>query len=70
MDRGLVLQESDAVTFADGLGSIQAQQLVKLEFDAKMTEWLESKNVSQREINQILGSSRTLCSKNTGCWIC
>ena len=58
-----VLQESDAVTFADSLGSIQAQQLVKSEFDAKVTEWLESKNVPQREINQILGSSRTLRSK-------
>ena len=33
-----VLQESDAVTFADSLGSIQAQQLVKSEFDAKVTE--------------------------------
>ena len=58
-----VLQESDAVTFADSLGSIQAQQLVKSEFNAKVTEWLESKNVPQREINEILGSSRTLRSK-------
>ena len=58
-----VLQESDAVTFVDSLGSMQAQQLVKSEFDAKVTEWLESKDVAQREINQILGSSRTLRSK-------
>ena len=38
---------------------MRTQQLAKSKFDAKVTKWLESKNVPQREINQIVDSSRT-----------
>ena len=38
--------------------------VIKSKFDAKVTKWLESKNVPQREIHQIVDSSRTLRLKS------
>ena len=61
----IMLQESDALNFADNLDVIQSQQTLKSKFDSRVTKWLEGKGLTPKSINEILGLSRTLRPRGT-----
>ena len=64
MERAM-LQEEVPSKFVESLGSIQSQHALKAEFDAKVFDWLSSKNIPRGEIESILRGSRTLRSKGS-----
>ena len=53
----IMLQESDALSFADSLDVIQSQQALKFKFDSRVTKWLEGKGLTLKSINEKLGLS-------------
>ena len=61
----IMLQESDALSFADNLDVIQFQQTLKSKFDSHETKWLEGKGLTPKSINEILGLSQTLRPRGT-----
>ena len=64
MERAM-LQEEVPSKFVESLGLIQSQHALKAEFDAKVFDWLSSKNIPRGEIESILRGSRTLRSKGS-----
>ena len=64
MERAM-LQEEVPSKFVESLGSIQSQHALKAEFDAKVFDWLSSKNIPRGEIESILRGSRALRSKGS-----
>ena len=64
MERAM-LQEKVPTKIAESLGFIQPQHALKAEFDAKVFDWLSSKNILRKEIESILCRPELVAQKIT-----